>query len=220
MKKFLRTAFQMLFVVFVTFGLGFCVGFGYFQYRQMLHSVPVDAGASDSDLRLPGEVEKRLVTQDEVTSKLLEIGQLATYTGEYTVKKSVDHTRFFLDDIPIPGTTNTIHLACSGIVKVGYELEGLTPLVDNDSRKIYIALPKPAVLDNYVIWDTIECTEMNNILNPIDFAQYQTLMDEIERDGLAQAEEQGIYEAAQKNVRLLITNFLAGFEDFEVVFLQ
>ncbi len=210
-------ALRGLLAVAVVFGMGFGAGYGVFWYRSM-HGDAVEAGPAPGDLRLPGEVEKRVVTVDEVSAKLKEIGQLAVYMGEYTVEKSVDHTRFLLDDIPIPGTTNTIHFTCSGVVKVGFELTEIAPTVDNQSGKIYIALPAAAVLDNYVIWDSVECTESNNLLNPIDFAQYQVLIEEIEQDGLAKVEAEGIYDAARENAKRVVRNFLAGFDGFEVVF--
>ena len=174
-------ALRGLLAVAVVFGMGFGAGYGVFWYRSM-HGDAVEAGPAPGDLRLPGEVEKRVVTVDEVSAKLKEIGQLAVYMGEYTVEKSVE------------------------------------PTVDNQSGKIYIALPAAAVLDNYVIWDSVECTESNNLLNPIDFAQYQVLIEEIEQDGLAKVEAEGIYDAARENAKRVVRNFLAGFDGFEVVF--
>ena len=70
-----------------------------------------------------------------------------------------------------------------------------------------------------MIWDTVKCVEANNFLNPIDFAQYQQLIDEIEADGLKQSEEKGIYKAAEENVKKIIVNFLSGFEGFEIIFM-
>lgn len=70
-----------------------------------------------------------------------------------------------------------------------------------------------------MIWDTVKCVENNNFLNPIDFAQYQTLIDEIEEDGLKQSEEKGIYKAAEDNVKKIIVNFLSGFDGFEIIFM-
>ena len=102
---------------------------------------------------------------------------------------------------------------------MGYDVEEITIEVDNDSQKIYISLPAPRVLDNYVIWDTVKCQEENNILNPIDFEQYQTLIAEIEDDGLALVEADGIYADAEENMMTIIRNFLSGFEDFEIIFL-
>lgn len=102
---------------------------------------------------------------------------------------------------------------------MGYDVEEITIEVDNDSQKIYISLPAPKVLDNYVIWDSVKCREENNILNPIDFEQYQGLISEIEDEGLALVEADGIYEDAKANMETIIRNFLSGFEDYEIVFL-
>jgi hypothetical protein len=159
------------------------------------------------------------VTVEEIEVVLVDISQFSTYSGEYTATKSAEYTRYFLDDIAVPGTTNTISIECSGIVKVGYEVEDIKIEVDNDSLKIYISLPEAQVLDNYVIWDTVRCKEENNILNPIDFEQYQGLIAEIESDGLGLAEADGIYENAEANMQTVIRNFLSGFEDFEIIFL-
>lgn len=86
-------------------------------------------------------------------------------------------------------------------------------------KKIYIALPEAEILDNYIIWDTVKCSENNTILNPIDFAQYQEMISDIEQQGLEQAESNGIYEKAEGRVKSLIQNFLSGFDEFEIVFL-
>lgn len=136
-----------------------------------------------------------------------------------TKGENATDTRYFLDNIAVPGTTNTITIECSGVVKVGYEVEDIEIKVDNDSLKIYISLPEAQVLDNYVIWDTVRCQEENNILNPIDFEQYQDIISEIETEGLALAEADGIYEDAEANMETIICNFLSGFEDYEIVFL-
>lgn len=180
---------------------------------------PINPTEEKFDLELPAEVEKRIVTVEEVEVVLVEISQFSTYSGEYTTTKSAEYTRYFLDNIAVPGTTNTINLECKGVVKVGYDVEDITIEVDNDSQKIYISLPAPKVLDNYVIWDTVKCQEENNILNPIDFEQYQALIAEIEEDGLALVEADGIYADAEENMMTIIRNFLSGFEDFEIIFL-
>lgn len=199
------------------FGAGYFVGSYPDEEAEIVE--PINPTEEKFDLELPAEVEKRIVTVEEVEVVLVDISQFSTYSGEYTTTKSAEYTRYFLDNIAVPGTTNTINLECKGIVKVGYDVEEITIEVDNDSQKIYISLPAPKVLDNYVIWDTVKCQEENNILNPIDFEQYQTLIAEIEEDGLALVEADGIYADAEENMMTIIRNFLSGFEDFEIVFL-
>lgn len=214
MRKILGEIISVLLVLALVFGAGYFVG----TQKQKGEVTVVDSDDDDEfNLELPGETEKRVVTVEEVKTKLVELDELATYSGEYTVTYGKDETRHFLDDIDIPFTTNSIVINCEGIVKVGYNVSDINVKVDDE--KIYISLPESEVLDNYVIWDSIECDEDNNILNPIEFSQYQELINEMEEKGLAQSEEQGIYDKAEKNVKKIIEEFLACFDGYEIVYM-
>ena len=92
-------------------------------------------------------------------------------------------------------------------------------MVKVDDEKIYISIPSAHLNDNYVIWDSLECNETNNILNPIEFSQYQDLINEIEQMGLKQVTEQGIYSKAEDNLKSLIEVFLSEFDDYEIVYM-
>lgn len=217
--KALRSILAALLTLVIGFGAGYFVGSSSDEEDEAAEAVETSQEEDTFDLQLPAEVEKRIVTVEEVELELVGIGQFSAYSGEYTTAKSAEYTRYFLNDIAVPGTTNTINLECKGIVKVGYDVEDISIAVDNDSQKIYISLPTPKVLDNYVIWDTVICQEENNILNPIDFEQYQTLINEIEEDGLALVEADGIYEDAEESMMTIIRSFLSCFEEFEIIFL-
>lgn len=217
MGKFLKAIFRV-FAVLCMLAIFFCGGY-YFGINQDENAQPVINDSDKFDFTLPGETEKRVVTVEEIEMKLVEIGELSTYSGEYTVTKSAEYSRYFLDDIKIPGTTNEITIQCTGVVKVGYDMNTITPTVDNDSMKIYLALPKAVIHDNYIIWDTVQCSTANNILNPLDFSQYQELISEIEAMGLEEAEKDGIYESANENVKMIICNFLSAFAEYEIVFI-
>lgn len=216
MVQIKKTIYSTVAVLLV---LALFFGFGYFIGSRQKDAVPVNNDDDGFDLKLPTEVEKRIVTKEEVSAKLIEISELSTYSGEYTVSKAADFTRYVLDDIPIPGTTNSITLTCTGVVKVGYDVNDISPTVDNESQKIYISLPAASVNDNYIIWDSVQCSEKNSIFNPIDFEQYKTLIAEIEDLGLQQVTKDGIFKAAEENIKMIICNFLSGFEEYEVVFL-
>lgn len=215
--KAISSTIAVLLTLAIVFGAGYFVGSFPDEDAEVVE--PINPTEEEFDLKLPAEVEKRIVTVEEVEVVLIDVSQFSTYSGEYTTTKSAEYTRYFLDNIAVPGTTNTIILECKGIVKVGYDVDEITIKVDNDSQKIYISLPAPKVLDNYVIWDSVKCREENNILNPIDFEQYQGLISEIEDEGLALVEADGIYEDAKANMETIIRNFLSGFEDYEIVFL-
>ena len=166
------------------------------------------------DLEMPNEVEKRTVTVDEVETRIAEIGELSTYSMEYSRTLGKDEVRYFFSDVAILGTRNNIEISCDGVVKVGYELSDIAVRVTDD--KIYIAVPEAHVTDNYIIWDSIECTENNNILNPIEFDQYKEIITEIEKQELKEVTSKGLYQDAEDNLKKLIGVFLADFSDYTI----
>lgn len=200
------------------FALGFVGGYWY-QSQKIEDKADVVVDDTTPDVKLPGEKEKSIVTLDEVRTKLVAIGELSTYSGQYTVKKGRDFFRNVLDDIRIPWTTNNVTIECEGIVKVGYDVNEIGVDIDDKSYTIYISLPEATVNDNYVIWDSVICKEDNNPFNPIDFEEYKLLIEEIEEEGLSQSEEQEIYKAAEENIKNIIVNFLSGMDDYQVKFL-
>jgi len=206
--------FAALLVGAAAFAVGYLIGRAHKQEPEIVY-VEQDPIV----IELPGEVEKRVVTLEEVEAKLSEIGELATHQGVYAVRKSADFSRYWLDDIPIAGTTNIVDIACEGVVKVGFDVFKMGVEIDEVSSTIYVKLPEAEVLDNYIIWDTVTCNEKNNLLNPIDFAQYQTMIGELEALGLEQVQKDGIMDAAEKSVKHVIEHFLAAFVDYRVKFL-
>lgn len=211
--KILGEVLVVLLVLAIVFQIGWFVG----KSANEKAIEVVEDTKPQTDLKLPFEKEKRIVTVDEIEVKLSPISEFSTYAETYRVKKSADFARY-IDDFQLPGTTNVINFECEGIVKVGYDIDEIQVSVDDENGKIHVTIPKARVLDNHIIWDSVDCEEVNNILNPIKFNQYKTIISEIEAEGLAKAEEQGIYKSAEKNLKVLITNFLSVFDDYRVVF--
>ena len=198
--KILRS-YKNLISMIIVLAVGFCIGY-------------IVGKRAEFDLKLPGEVEKQVVTVEDVKSKIMEMAELTTYSGEYTVTMGKDETRYMFDDIKVLGTTNSVEITVSGVVKVGYDINEIEIRVDDD--KIYIKLPEAKLNDNYVIWDTLSYSESNNILNPIEFSQYEELVDEIEKKGLENVESEGIYQKAEENVKKIMDGFLSEFTDYEI----
>lgn len=216
MKKFLNTVKEIVSVVLI---LGVVFGAGYYfgDIANQQENVAVEEKDGGMDLELPLEVERRTVTVDEVESRLVEIGELSTISGEYTYTLGKDETRYWLDKIPVFGSTNSITITCKGNVKVGYNMQDIVAKVDDEI--IYISIPEAQINDNYVIWDSVECKESNCIFNPIEFTQYQELIDEIEEKGLKDVTDKGIYQRAEDNLKVLIEAFLSEFDDYKIVYM-
>ena len=146
------------------------------------------------------------------------MSELTTYCSEYDQVLGKDDLRAVLEDVNLFFTKNSITISAKGIVKVGYDVSDFRVEVDNN--KIYITVPQAKLNDNYVIWDTVQCSEKNNIFNPIEFEQYQEIITEIEARGLEDAVNNGIYEKSDKQVKKLVKEFLSEFTDeYEIVYM-
>ena len=134
----MKKCFKIILSIFVL-ALTFVAGFQTANLRnEGKWKLEQKNNQSGIDLKLPGENEKSIVTIEEVEAKLKGIAELSSYSGEYTVTYGRDSARYWLDNIKIFGTTNSIEIKASGVVKVGYDMSKMVINVDNDSSKIYI----------------------------------------------------------------------------------
>lgn len=219
MKK-VRETLASLLVILVLFGAGFGAGFAV-RYWQTVkrHAAATTIAAAANDLRLPREAEQYVVTSSEIRAALDEIREFATCSSIYEVSKTADVWRS-VDDVALPGTRNTVAVRCQGVVKAGYDVDRITVAVDARSETVYIRLPQPEVLDNYVIMDTVDVSgSVNNILHPLSFDQYQQVIVSVEEEGLAQATQKGLFARAEESFRHIVTQCLAGVTDYRIVFL-
>jgi len=158
------------------------------------------------------------VTVIQIEEKLEQIGELATASFTYTGQQRIENTRDFLGLFQIPLTTNHLDITYTGVIKVGYTVSDIGIRVDESARAICITLPKARVLDNYILHDELLCTAGNNILNPLDPADVNRYLSSITYMELKRAEQQGIYETAEEQVTALITDALAAFPQYQIIF--
>lgn len=159
------------------------------------------------------------ITDVYIEETMTQISELATMSFEYTNHKTVTDTRK-LFGFDIPGTTKTVDIVYSGVIKVGYDVLEIPCAVDEAEKTLTFTLPKPTVLDNYIILDTLQCTDGNNILNPIGSEDIIGYFGEIKAEELACAEENGIYADAEEQLKSIITHYFAVFPNYTVLFLE
>lgn len=161
--------------------------------------------------------ENETVTIITVESALSEIGELATSRWDYNDVAEFENTRQFFK-INVPLTTNSVEIAYSGVIKAGYQLDDLDITVNNTNRKIYVDIPDPQVLDNYIADESIEIIkEKNNIFNPVNQEYVMSQLTNEKNRQLEKALEEGLYQKAREEVEEQIGRKLAGLE-YEVVF--
>ncbi len=163
------------------------------------------------------ETEHVEIQRVQIEEKLELISELATSSFEYTNQKTISNTRQLLG-FDIPGTTNTVELIYSGIIKVGYDVSQIACKADEEKLQLVFTLPEAQVLDNYIILDTMQCNDRNNIFNPIGSDKIAQYFADIQAEELEAAEARGIYEDAEEQLKSIITNYFAVFSDYTVVF--
>ena len=168
---------------------------------------------------LPDLFSNRVQVTDLVAESRLEaIGEFATYQYAYSGVQEKSDTRYLLEGIAIPGTTNYQKYAYEGLIKVGYRVADMKIHVDNLRKEIYVTLPEPAVLSNTIQQDTSVYEQRNNILNPIQGDAVAKLEESIQAAELKKAEEQGRFDLAEEHARELISDLLSAFEGYTVVY--
>lgn len=163
------------------------------------------------------ETEHVEIQRVQIEEKLELISELATSSFEYTNQKTISNTRQLLG-FDIPGTTNVVELIYSGVIKVGYDVSEIKCVANEETLQLIFTLPEAQVLDNYIILDTMQCNDKNNIFNPIGSDKIAQYFADIQAEELKAAEARGIYEDAEEQLKSIITNYFAVFSDYDVVF--
>ncbi len=157
------------------------------------------------------------ITSVRIKDRLLQIGELATASYEYeNLRTIIDVRQLFGWDIP--GTENTVEISYCGVVKAGYDVANIEVEVDTDKQLILITLPEPEVKDNYIKLDGLLCSSTNNLLNPIQMEDLPLFFEDVTEEALEGAEDHGIFDAADERMKELVTEFLAVFPDYTVIF--
>lgn len=160
---------------------------------------------------------KITITSDMLEETLRPVSELSTSVFEYSGSVKRDETRQGLG-IEIPGTTNSVKISYSGVIRCGYNAEAIKPALDEDQKTITVSLPEPEIFGNYIDTQNLEFETSNNILNPIDADDLYGYLKDIQEQELRRAVSAGIYEKARAQVELIITSLLNVFPEYTVQF--
>lgn len=192
------------------------------QYRK-INNQEDEIWNLKSELKLLYEEEeenkKAEVTETTVWETLTPISELSTFLVDYGDTYSITTTRTGIFGETVPFSKNSMNLMYHGVIKVGIDVSMIDIDVDQNRKVITVSLPEPKVLDNYIRLDELKCTAKNNILNPLDVTEMPDILSKCAEKGLASAESQNLYTKATANAKLIITDLLAIFPEYRVVFI-
>lgn len=164
-----------------------------------------------------------ILTRDNVMEQLQEISELMTYSEDYAgTANVVDNLQIPYTDFDIWGTQHKIQIVYAGTIKVGYDLNDLKTVVNNQKKEIYITIPaKPTVVDNNLPQEKVTIMQDNNVFNPIRADEVNVRLSEVKAQQLESAEKNGIYEKAETHLKEIVVSTLAKVHsEYKVVFLN
>ena len=155
------------------------------------------------------EVEKE-VSAETVLGKLNDMGVLITQEYYFTEVVSYSSVKKFLKtDIRLKFTESAYLVGYSGEVLAGLDFSGIRVEKDDEAHKLTVHIPKSEIQSISIDPASFKLySEKVGLGNPISVEDYNNSLLELEDTARAEALERGLLEQADKNARLIISNFI------------
>ena len=186
------SSFTKKFVIALAF---IFIGIGSFATLQLFGGIL----APQAEAKQPDPI---VITETFVEGELKTIGKLNTTDYDYALDKEINEPLKLFDKVALPGTTKSLKVKFTGVVKAGYLIEDLHFATVGDT--VIFSLPSKPHIENYLTGQT-PMVEEDIWLNPIESTDYQILADGVMASGLTNAEADGIYERAEQDVKDFLT---------------
>ena len=163
-----------------------------------------------------------ILTNENVMAQLSEISELMTYSETYAgTANVVDSLQIPYTDFNIWGTQHQIEIVYSGTIKIGYDLNEIKTVVNNQRKEIYVSLPQEPIVENNLPQENVTVLQDNNIFNPIRADEVNVRLTEVKAQWLEDAINNGIYDKAKTHLKEIITETITKMHaDYKVIFLD
>ncbi len=181
-----------------------------------------NAGSREAIIEEEERFHGIILTTDNVVTELRAISELMTYSEKYAGTASVvDSVEIPYTDFEIWGTQHKIEIVYSGTIKVGYDLNDIKTVVNNQKKEIYITLPKLPIVDNNLPQESVTVVQDNNVFNPIRADEVTVRLAEVKERHLQEAINSGLYQKAQTHLKEIIIEQLAQVHsEYKVIFVD
>ena len=163
-----------------------------------------------------------VLTNENVMAQLSEISELMTYSEDYAgTANVVDSLQIPYTDVDIWGTQHKIEIVYSGTIKIGYDLNEMKTVVNNQRKEIYISIPEDPIIDNNLPQENVTVLQDNNLFNPIRADEVNVRLTEIKAQWLETSIANGICDKAKTHLKEIVTETLTKMHsDYKVIFLD
>ena len=103
-----------------------------------------------------------------------------------------------------------------GVIKVGFDFAAIEVTPDNNTRRIRVKIPVPIVVSNDVDENSLRVyNESSNIFTPLNVSRVGESRVRMKVEALETATNNGIFDTAVDNLKLILTGFLAASYDLQ-----
>lgn len=146
--------------------------------------------------------EPTVITETFVKGELKTIGKFNTTDYTYSIEEQINEPLKLFEKIEVPGTTKSLKVMFTGVVKAGYKFEDLKYTTVGDT--VIFSLPNKPDIENYLTGQTAMIEE-SVWLNPIESEDYKLLSSNVLEKGLSEAKESKLYEQAEEDMKNFLT---------------
>lgn len=146
---------------------------------------------------------------------LRNIGELATQVGFFTNVQTIENNREVFG-VTVPLTNSKYIYSYDGNIKVGFNFEKIEVNTDESKKLIQVRIPAPIVMSVDVDEHSMKIYhQAGNIFTPLDLNEVGESREKLKEEVLQTAKDNGIFEKAEDNLKLLLTGFLSGTFDLK-----
>ncbi len=167
-----------------------------------------------------------IVTSVVTTSKttqlgLKDIGELATQAAFYTNVELLEDSKK-LWKVTLPFTSSRYIFSYDGTIKAGYDFADIEISPDKVTKPVTVRLPQVRILSNEIDTESLVVyDETQRIFSPLTVKNLNQSLSSMMKESETTAIENGLFEAAQENAKVIIRGFIMGmYPDYEVVFAE
>ena len=151
-----------------------------------------------------------------------DVGELVTQTGYLTIVQDSKEHREFFSLFQIPFTESRQIFSYDLEVDASVNFSEITKNIDDKKEEIKIEMPHAKIYKATIKNDSLKVyLDEERLFSRIDLNEQNEAIEEMKKQGIQDAEANGILELAEANAERLITNFVksnGSYKDYNIIF--
>ena len=212
-----KTRTEKIYIVLIAVVAAIIAAVLIFGLSSMEKKAPAEPASDAPETEVIKEVEKiveveKIISAETIEDGLNDMGLLVTQQYFFTeVVNFSSVKKLFNTDIALKFTESSYLASYDGEVNAGIDFAKIRVEKDEEHKLVTVYIPASEILNVNIDPGSFELySEKTGISNPISVESFNQSLIELEETAREKAIERGIIDAADKNAKMLIRNFVEG----------